>query len=477
MMNENYEIAAMEVIGHPDNLRKVVEVWSFIELDKPLANRRQRMLETIKNEDRFWNIHAALSYATWKINPTSYLEIGTRTGGSMVQALQSPNLKSAVSVDLWNGEYAGMTNTLNYSKKQISGYLERQKKNCEYIPIQGSSHKILPQLIDQQKKFNLICVDGDHTEGGAWLDLVNAERLLSKKGVIIFDDLIHPSCPYMIKITKKFMDTYPEFNMISNTKQDNGCAIFLKGIDPSDFLQPPKQTKIAEELDAKFDLTEIGGEFRSAIRRVFKKYCPRKIVESGTYHGTGSTKTICEAIRDSGITEIKFYTIEVNPECYQKALVNLKKNRLETFVTPVLGLSVPTSYLPNLEQINFSTIEEISSRDIFVDHKEIYRVANYYNETNFDGVEDDMIGKILSEFDGKPDFVLLDSAGHLGFIEFEYVLSMIRKPCLIALDDIFHVKHYKSYALIQKSPRFKMIKCSQDKFGFCIAHYNPSDSN
>jgi hypothetical protein len=81
---------------------------------------------------------------------------------------------------------------------------------------------------------------------------------------------------------------------------------------------------------------------------------------------------------------------------------------------------------------------------------------------------------VLAHFEYQPDFVLLDSAGHLGHLEFVYTTSKLRGRCFIALDDTNHVKHYQSVLDMKQDPkRFRIVAESKEKFGFCIAEFNP----
>ena len=111
---------------------------------------------------------------------------------------------------------------------------------------------------------------------------------------------------------------------------------------------------------------------------------------------------------------------------------------------------------------------------LFVDHDESDRAARYYAETDFPGIPDDLLGQCLREFSFRPDFVLLDSAGHMGYVEFRYLLPFIQAPCYLALDDIYHVKHYRSFSQLCQDSRFELIAASEEKFGFCVAKFTPS---
>jgi hypothetical protein len=63
----------------------------------------------------------------------------------------------------------------------------------------------------------------------------------------------------------------------------------------------------------------------------------------------------------------------------------------------------------------------------------------------------------------------------MGFVEFNYIIEQLRGPCVIALDDIAHVKHYRSYQRIQSDPRFQIVQAGEEKFGFCIARFTPTN--
>ena len=67
----------------------------------------------------------------------------------------------------------------------------------------------------------------------------------------------------------------------------------------------------------------IGSEFRKELELVVKKYNLRKIVETGTYDGLGSTIFFSNLLESTG----KVYSIECNLQNYLKALSNLKDRK------------------------------------------------------------------------------------------------------------------------------------------------------
>jgi len=62
----------------------------------------------------------------------------------------------------------------------------------------------------------------------------------------------------------------------------------------------------------------------------------------------------------------------------------------------------------------------------------------------------------------------------MGFVEFQYLIQKLAGPCLIALDDIHHIKHHKSFQFMRRDSRFELLLESQEKFGFCIARFTPA---
>jgi ADP-heptose:LPS heptosyltransferase len=169
-----------------------------------------------------------------------------------------------------------------------------------------------------------------------------------------------------------------------------------------------------------------------------------------------------------------FHSIEINPAHFSHAVANLRAAGLDSFVRLFRGLSVPRALLPTMAQIEDKTVRRPEYDDIFVDHQETERARLYFAETNFTDCPDDLLGGALAGFGNRPDFVLLDSGGHMGFVEFQYLVQKLAGPCLIALDDIHHIKHHHSLRFMRHDPRFELLVESQEKFGFCIARFTPA---
>lgn len=233
--------------------------------------------------------------------------------------------------------------------------------------------------------------------------------------------------------------------------------------------------RIAGEGVQGKDLTEIqqGSEFETRLRELVLSVRPRSVIETGTYLGKGTTRIIATALRDAGLGGTAFFSIECNPAHHQQAQFNLGQAGLLPYVRPLLGLSVPRIRLPSLEQIHEETVRNLEGDGIFVDHKEHERVALYHRETDFPGIPEDLLGACLRETGYRPDIVLLDSGGHMGNVEFNYLTEQLQGECYVVLDDIKHIKHHRSFKQMQADPRFTIVTASDEKFGFCIAKFTP----
>ncbi|MBF0519277.1 MAG: ATP-binding cassette domain-containing protein [Nitrospirae bacterium] len=219
--------------------------------------------------------------------------------------------------------------------------------------------------------------------------------------------------------------------------------------------------------------TATNPDFASTIFEVFKKYRPKKIIETGTYLGHGSTSIIASAIKDTGLDDALFYSIEINPDYYKAAIQHLTDNSLIDKVKLLNGLSVPRVSLLTKDEIEDRFVRNLHYSGIFVDYMESQRAERYFKETNYPDLTDDLLGKCLTEFSYMPNLVLLDSAAHIGYVEFEYLIKRLLATCVIVLCDCFHVKHYSSYLYMKTDPRFEFIKVSEDGFGFCVVVFTP----
>ena len=69
----------------------------------------------------------------------------------------------------------------------------------------------------------MITVDGDHSEDGAYADLSNVIQRLAPGGILVFDDIAHPSHPYLIDCWRRATAKHP--NLLTYEYVETGYGI------------------------------------------------------------------------------------------------------------------------------------------------------------------------------------------------------------------------------------------------------------
>lgn len=135
--------------------------------------------------------------------PESYLEVGCADGGSLLDALASfPSLMRVAVADTWGREYGGTGRGGHQHIERAVADLFPQVRVDFY---DGDSHSTLSQVVD---RFDLILVDGDHSDEGARRDLEDCWKLLGDGGALIFDDVAHPEHGYLREVFMEFSNSH-----------------------------------------------------------------------------------------------------------------------------------------------------------------------------------------------------------------------------------------------------------------------------
>jgi len=231
-------------------------------------------------------------------------------------------------------------------------------------------------------------------------------------------------------------------------------------------------------------------QLRQLLRDTSKRNAIIYILETGTNIGLGSTKFIAETLGNQSPTPKHFVTIEANHHSWRRARRNL---RAFPFVTTLWGLSTIRD-----EAIRFISDDPVlrnhpSYPDIFIDDvkdpvafysrevdghlgggsrnpiKKVLEVADrqrYY-------AGEDLLAKWLHAFKSFDPLIVLDSAGGIGYLEFITVLRVMEgHPYLLLLDDICHLKHFRSYDYICNERRFAVLG-ERKESGWLLARYCP----
>jgi hypothetical protein len=190
-----------------------------------------------------------------------------------------------------------------------------------------------------------------------------------------------------------------------------------------------------------YDINLNENSFKEAVNEILLKNEIDEIIETGTFNGLGSTTIFAK-------TGKKIISIESCLGNYYMAQDNLKNY---SNVELLYGSSLKIE-----EMINFIKNDKIYSSSEVLDGKII--IDGFTEKDAKEGYESEILGwgyptpkaeDLLINLinNNKKQIVFLDSAGGVGYMEFKKFMS-IKKEFLIKkvlmLDDISHVKHFRS---------------------------------
>lgn len=179
-----------------------------------VKNFYRKGLENFGDNWNYGDISTVLYAMTRVLKVESYLEIGVRKGRSMCMvASQSPECYIA-GFDLWVQNYAGMDNP---GTDFVRGELEKVGFKGRVEFFSGDSKVTVPKYFTEHPDtyFDLVTVDGDHSSGGATIDLKNVMPRIKIGGALVFDDICSPEHLYLRKVWDKLIVNNPGFSAFS----------------------------------------------------------------------------------------------------------------------------------------------------------------------------------------------------------------------------------------------------------------------
>ncbi len=226
------------------------------------------------------------------------------------------------------------------------------------------------------------------------------------------------------------------------------------------------------------------------------------IIETGTFNGLGSTTFVSNAFEKCNTLKT-FYTLEVNPKSYAEALENLKDfPKVKCINGASLNLKEALKFVEEDEAINHHE----NYPDIFIDTLD-NPVAFYAKELRgllgenepeqltepqpkrpfslkrflglkpkittpkINPIPEDLLKDLITKHKSNNLLIVLDSAGGVGYMEFQKVMSLLKNTSFyLMLDDTHHLKHFRSLRDIQANPNFNILGVSK-QHGWCVAKY------
>lgn len=196
-------------------------------------------------------------------------------------------------------------------------------------------------------------------------------------------------------------------------------------------------------------------EFEPQIAQLVSKYSIQSIVETGTFYGNGSTKIFAK-------TGLPVTSIECNPSYAESARSNLSafKN-----VTVVNGYSLSRVDMEKFIMNDSFMVCPPASVMVDVDNQ----IAQFYlKELDHGGLPQNLLLKYADN--PTKQILFLDSAGGIGYMEYVVLMSALEKSGnkqakLLVLDDISHIKHWRSWEDVEnKYPN--RFKASSGRWGW-----------
>ncbi len=167
-------------------------------------------------------------YAAAKIlKPENYLEIGVRRGRSLGVVSSACPSVNIFGFDLWLSNYAGMENP---GPDFVTNEITRLGHSGLINLTSGDSKKTVPKFIKDNPEvyFDLVTIDGDHSEEGAMIDLRNTLPKLKLGGVIVMDDIVHPQHKYLSDVWKNVIGRNKSFDSFMYSDIGYGVAWAVK---------------------------------------------------------------------------------------------------------------------------------------------------------------------------------------------------------------------------------------------------------
>ena len=215
--------------------KAVLNNFKKLEPDYWLENNilnYEKMIEN--NDDSSFDLVSFLYWYAGTYHPRNYLEIGVRRGRSMIQVLSASPDTKIHGFDLWIEDYSSLPEKgVITTNPGIDFVLSEIKKFSEVnIPTltKGFSQVELPNFFNNTKNvqlFDLITVDGDHTYEGAKQDLLITFEHLAPGGILVFDDIAHPSHPELLPLWNEFKEQFSDF-LFFEEMSGSGTAFAVK---------------------------------------------------------------------------------------------------------------------------------------------------------------------------------------------------------------------------------------------------------
>ncbi len=120
----------------------------------------------------------------------NYLEVGSFEGLSTLNVLYNYKNAKVFSIDLW-GKPNKNSEGLKVNFFDVEKRFDKNLSEYSFSKIKSDSVISMRQLAKQDKKFDIIYIDGSHNGEDILSDAIESFKLLALNGIIILDDIVN----------------------------------------------------------------------------------------------------------------------------------------------------------------------------------------------------------------------------------------------------------------------------------------------
>ena len=134
-----------------------------------------------------------------EFKPKNTLEIGLSFGGSCLalaathRDLRHQPSKQHVAIDPFQSKVWDDTARIALEREKLADYVDIYEE---------FSFSALPKLLEQERNFDLIYIDGSHLFENVFIDFFYSNKLLNNQGLLIFDDSTDPNISKVLNFIK-----------------------------------------------------------------------------------------------------------------------------------------------------------------------------------------------------------------------------------------------------------------------------------